>query len=90
MHRPGCAPRILNPEVIAPSPGFELVSSTALPTGEVSWVTSAERGRMPFVLQQRKWGKWVDVVRVDGQGGPGRGTVQRTVQPGPGARTSSD
>jgi len=71
MHRPGCVPRILNPEVIAPSPGFELVEFRAIADGEVVWVTSEERGRMPFVLQQLKWGKWVDVVRVDGLGGPG-------------------
>ena len=71
MHRPGCAPRILNPEVIAPSPGFELIEFEADDNGEVRWVTSEERGRMPFVLQQLKWGKWVDVVRVDGLGGPG-------------------
>lgn len=84
LHRPGCAPRILNPEVILPSPGFELVSFTALPSGEVSWVTSAERGRMPFVLQQRKWNKWVDVVRVDGQGGPEEARYAAQVQPIPG------
>lgn len=72
LHRPGCAPRILNPEVITPSPGFELVEFVANPNGEVSWVTSEERGRMPFVLQQFKWGKWVDAVRIDGLGGPGK------------------
>ena len=70
LHRPGCAPRILNPEVITPSPGFERVEFVANPNGEVSWVTSEERGRMPFVLQQFKWGKWVDGVRIDGLGGP--------------------
>lgn len=70
LHRPGCIPRILNPEVITPSPGFERVEFVANPNGEVSWVTSEERGRMPFVLQQFKWGKWVDGVRIDGLGGP--------------------
>lgn len=81
LHRPGCAPRILNPEVIAPSPGFELMSFDAEEGGEVKWVTSEERGRMPFVLQQLKWGKWVDVVRIDGLGGPGERHYQTVIQP---------
>jgi len=81
LHRPGCAPRILNPEVIAPSPGFELISLEADDSGEVKWVTSEERGRMPFVLQQFKWGKWVDVVRIDGLGGPGERHYQTVIRP---------
>ena len=81
LHRPGCAPRILNPEVIAPSPGFELISFDADDSGEVKWVTSEERGRMPFVLQQLKWDKWVDVVRIDGLGGPGQRHYQTVIQP---------
>lgn len=80
-HRSGCAPRILNPEVIQPGPGFQLVDFQAAPTGEVMWVTSGEHGRMPFVLQQFKWGKWVDVVRLDGRGGPKDQRYAAQVQP---------
>lgn len=81
MHRPGCAPRVLNPEVIAPSPGFELVDFKVVSTGEVAWTSADERGRMPYVLQQFKWGKWVDVLRVDGQGGEGERHYQARIQP---------
>lgn len=81
MHRSGCAPRVLNPEVIAPSPGFELVDFKVVPTGEVAWTSADERGRMPYVLQQFKWGKWVDVLRVDGQGGEGERHYQARIQP---------
>ena len=80
-HRSGCAPRILNPEVLQPEPGFELVSFEAAPSGEVMWTTQGERGRMPFVLQQFKWDKWVDVVRIDGRGGDGPQTYTTAIQP---------
>lgn len=80
-HRSGCAPRILNPEVIQPTPGFQLVDFEAASSGEVSWTTIDEHGRMPFVLQQFKWGKWVDVVRLDGRGGPKEQTYSTIVQP---------
>lgn len=80
-HRSGCVPRVLNPEVIQPIPGFQLVSFDAAPTGEVSWVTEGEHGRMPFVLQQFKWGKWVDVVRLDGRGGPDERAYATEIQP---------
>lgn len=39
---------------------------------------------MPFVLQQFKWGKWVDVVRVDGRGGPGERQYSAVMVPIPG------
>jgi len=81
IHRAGCAPRILNPEVVKPSPGFELVNFEASSTGNVMWTSSEERGRMPFVLQQLKWGKWVDVVRVDGLGGPGERQYETKIDP---------
>lgn len=80
-HRSGCLPRVLNPEVIQPSPGFQLVDFKAVPSGEVSWTTADEHGRMPFVLQQFKWGKWVDVVRLDGRGGPQQQRYFANVQP---------
>ena len=81
MHRPGCAPRILNPEVVKPSPGFELIDFKVSSTGDVVWTSSEERGRMPYVLQQFKWGKWVDVVRVDGRGGPGERHYSAHIDP---------
>lgn len=80
-HRNGCAPRVLNPEVIQPSPGFQLVAFEAVSSGEVTWTTREEHGRMPFVLQQFKWGKWVDVVRLDGKGGPEERVYVTAVQP---------
>ena len=80
-HRSGCVPRILNPEVIQPSPGFELVAFDAFPSGEVSWTTVDEHGRMPFVLQQFKWGKWVDIVRLDGRGSSEEQVYVTSIQP---------
>lgn len=80
-HRSGCAPRVLNAEAIQPAAGFQLVSFEAVPSGEVVWTTAGEKGRMPFVLQQYKWGKWVDVVRMDGRGGDREQTYVTSVQP---------
>ena len=81
QHRSGCRPRVLNPEVIQPSAGFQLISFDAAPSGEIQWVTADEHGRMPFVVQQYKWGKWVDVVRLDGRGGPQEQRYSASVEP---------
>jgi len=81
FHRDGCVPRVLNADVILPSPDFELVEFHAWPTGEVAWVALNERGRMPYILQQFKWGKWVDMLRVDGQGGEGECIYKAQMDP---------
>lgn len=62
-----CAPRIINPEAIAPRSTFEVTGMTA--EGSVlNFTTEAEEAAIPFVVEQYKWNKWVAVATVDGKG----------------------
>ncbi len=39
-----------------------------------TWGTTGETGALPFVVQQFKWNKWVNVGEVMGRGVPGENT----------------
>lgn len=62
-----CAPRVLNPEAIAPRSTFEVTAMESL--GSVlSFTITGEEAAIPFVVEQYKWNKWVAVATVDGRG----------------------
>ena len=67
-HGPGCKPKVLNPEVLLPKSTFEIQSMTASPDGELVWKTTKEAGKLPFVIEQYRWNKWVVIGEVDGKG----------------------
>lgn len=67
-HYEGCSPRFINPEVLLPNSTFNLVNLSATSTGKVSWSTKNESGRLPFIVEQYKWGRWVDAGEVAGLG----------------------
>lgn len=37
--------------------------------GVISWRAENEGEKIPFVIQQFKWGKWITVKKVEGKGG---------------------
>lgn len=62
-----CAPRVINPEAIAPRSTFEVTAMES--SGSVlSFTTTGEEAAIPFVIEQYKWNKWVAVATVDGKG----------------------
>lgn len=67
-HKDGCTPKVLNPDVLTPLPTFETVSINLTSDGALTWTTEGEDGKLPFVIQQYKWSKWVNVGEVDGMG----------------------
>lgn len=67
-HYEGCTPRFLNPEVLLPNSTFVLVSLAANSAGTITWSTKNEAGRLPFHVEQFKWGKWVDAGEIQGNG----------------------
>lgn len=64
-----CAPKIVNPEAIAPQSTFELVNLEASPRGQLKITTKNEQNAMLFTVEQFKWNKWVRVAEFDGGGG---------------------
>ncbi|NNC83136.1 MAG: hypothetical protein HKN79_06130 [Flavobacteriales bacterium] len=67
-HKDGCEPRVLNPEALEPMPTFEVKDITVSDDGLLEWSTINEQGALPFVVQQFKWNKWVNLGEVQGEG----------------------
>lgn len=79
-HKDGCIPRVLNPGALEPSPTFECSKIECSPDGSLTWETTGEQGKLPFIIQQFKWNKWVNVGEVVGNGTAIRNTYKFQVQ----------
>lgn len=80
-HKDGCTPVILNPEVLKPKSTFDIVQQSIGSDGTYSWTTSNETGELPFIVEQKRWNKWVKVGEVMGKGTPGENTYSFQVTP---------
>lgn len=67
-HKDGCEPRVLNPEALEPMPTFDIKEISVSNDGLLEWSTINEQGALPFVVQQFKWNKWVNLGEVEGMG----------------------
>lgn len=70
LFKEGCAPKVLNPGVLKPHPSFNTEKIDIDRTGLLVWRTTNESSPLPFVIQQYKWNKWVNVGEVQGVGTP--------------------
>lgn len=86
-HEGGCTPKILNPEVLLPRSTFEVTEFTVDNTGLVKWTTTNEQGKLPFVIEQYRWDKWVPAGEVDGTGTKGPNTYEFKTIPHSGKNT---
>lgn len=78
-HKKGCTPRILNPEALQTQPTFYTQSIEVDESGILRWITTDEHGSLPFIIQQYKWNKWVDVGEVKGKGEPSLNVYEHKV-----------
>lgn len=69
-YKEGCQPRVINPEVVAPRASFKTLD-IALNDNELRWKTTDESGSLPFIVEQYRWNKWIQVGEVQGKGVPG-------------------
>lgn len=67
-HKDGCQPKVLNPGALESTPTFECTKINCNPSGLLTWETKGEMGKLPFIVQQFKWNKWVNVGQVEGIG----------------------
>jgi hypothetical protein len=67
-HKSGCAPKVLNPGGLKPKPTFETVDIRINEDQILEWITENETGSLPFIVQQYKWNKWIDIGQVQGTG----------------------
>jgi hypothetical protein len=80
-HKDGCTPVILNPEVLKPKSTFDIVRQAIAADGTYSWTTSNETGELPYIVEQKRWNKWVKVGEVMGAGKPGENSYAFKVTP---------
>lgn len=67
-YKDGCEPKVLNPGALEPRPTFEILDIQIDQSGLLTWETLNEQGKLPFIVQQYKWNKWVSVGEVMGKG----------------------
>ena len=79
IHKDECKPKVLNPEVLKPKSTFEIVSMKVDADGMFVFVTQQESGKLPFVVEQFRWNKWVKIAEVQGKGTPSKNTYSTKV-----------
>ena len=86
-HNDGCKPKILNPEVLLPRSTFNVVTIGVTPAGKLTWTTTDEQGKLPYVIEKYRWNKWVTVGEVQGKGTPGKNSYEFQITPHSGENT---
>ncbi len=69
-YKEGCEPSVINREVLSPRASFRIID-IAVKEDELIWETDQESGSLPFIVEQHRWNKWVQVGAVEGKGIPG-------------------
>lgn len=69
-HKSGCTPKVINPGGLTPKPTFVTEDIVLGEDGFLEWITTDEYGSLPYIVQQYKWNKWVDIGEVQGKGTP--------------------
>ncbi len=67
-HKDDCKPKVLNPEVLKPRSTFEVISIKVAKEGVLEWSTKSEIGKLPYIIEQFRWNKWVKVGEIEGKG----------------------
>jgi len=69
VHKNNCKPKIIYNYDHYPKVTYTLASINLDSTGNLTWTTIKEKGKLPFVVEQFIWNKWIKVGEVDGKGG---------------------
>lgn len=69
-HKDDCKPRVVNPEVLKPMSTFDVASIGISKAGLLEMTTTNETGKLPYVIEQFRWNKWVEVGEFEGKGNP--------------------
>jgi hypothetical protein len=69
-HHDDCTPKIINPEVLLPTSTFIVQEIACSSTGNLTWASVNEQGKLTYQIEQYKWNKWIVIGEVDGVGLP--------------------
>jgi len=80
-HSGECTPKVLNPEVLKPTSTYKIKTIEVSPDGLLKWTTTNETGKLPFVVEQFRWNKWIPIGEIDGKGTPEEHSYEFQVTP---------
>ncbi|OFX25482.1 MAG: hypothetical protein A2033_09090 [Bacteroidetes bacterium GWA2_31_9] len=80
-HKENCKPKILNPEVLKPKSTYSATNLVIDKEGNLSWTTTGEAGKLPFIVEQYRWNKWIKVAEIEGKGISGTNSYSAKVSP---------
>ncbi len=86
-HSDDCKPKIINPEVLLPQSTFFTVEILITNSGLLTWKTTNEQGKLPFIIEQFRWNKWVQIGEVQGKGTPETNSYEFQIMPHSGENT---
>ncbi len=67
-HATDCLPRVLNTYNCHPKSTFEIEKMHIDTLPNLIWITSKEEGKLPFIVEQFRWNKWIAIGEIDGVG----------------------
>lgn len=80
-YKDDCTPRVLNPEVLKASSTFVIAQMNITADGLFTFSTTNESGKLPYVIEQKRWNKWIKVATVDGKGSAGKNDYSIQLKP---------
>jgi hypothetical protein len=80
-HKDDCTPKVLNPEALKPKATFEPISINVNDLGTITWSVKSEQGALPFIIEQYRWNKWINVGEIMGEGTPEKHDYKFQVSP---------
>jgi hypothetical protein len=81
LHKDNCLPKVLNPEVLKPISSFEVTKIMVDNDGLFSWSAKGEAGKLPYLIEQFRWNKWVKIGEIEGSGTIGEHEYKFKVTP---------
>lgn len=86
-YKDDCTPRVLNPDVLRPTSSFVIASMNITAEGLLTFSTKNESGELPFVIEQKRWNKWIKVATIKGKGTAGENKYSVQLKPHSGKNT---
>lgn len=63
-HKDGCQPKIINPQALSAKTEFSFAAIKFDRTGKLTWSIKGDPGEDPFLVEQFRWNKWIQVAEV--------------------------
>lgn len=81
FHKLDCTPKVINPMVLESKSTFETANINIASDEVLTWKTTGETGKLPYIVEQYRWNKWIKVGEVEGTGTPGEHEYKFKITP---------